>query len=64
MRPEERGCMVAAGISSMRGWFSPHLPGVNLRGQIKWMAIELVGGQPGEPAVVLVLPCDTVGDRK
>ncbi len=56
--------MVAAGKSSMRGWFSFHLPGVSLRGQSKWRTVQLLNGQPGDLAVVLVYPSDTVGDLK
>ena len=46
--------MVAAGKSSMRGWCSFHLPGVSLRGQSRWRTEQLLNGQPGYLAVVLL----------
>lgn len=55
--------MAAAGKSSMRGWCSFHLPGVSLRGHSKGGTEQLLNGQPGYLAVVLVYVCTTGDDR-
>ena len=52
--------MIAAGRSSMGGLFNSRFPRVSLRRESNWKTILEFSGQPGDPAVIFVISCDTI----